>query len=172
MSVEPYRAIHGLPGMTLNDVQAPPYNDASFDFKHGQAVHAFPYIDGAMHEHTGLEPHNLAFSLHFLNTLRVGAFPDLYLQWIRMLLAGGRTHKLVHPLLGPRDVKVLDGSVRLQASATAGVIVDVKFTTTLRDPTKADGVAEVKVDIATVAAAADAALAAVAIPFPTQKSAT
>lgn len=171
MSVDPIRVIHGLPLMTCDELDAPPYDDASFNFDHTQAAYEYPYLNGASHEPMGTKPIPLPFKLYFLNSLRPGAFPDLFMQWLKVLLDPS-VHRLRHPILGLRDVIVKGGSVKLTAQATAGVVVDVQFETTVIDPTKADELAALTVNMSAQAAAADAACSAVGIAFPTQESAT
>lgn len=166
----PVTAIHGLAPMTFRGVEAPPYDNASFDFSHGQPERPYPYIDGTGHEHTGFNSENLQFTLYFLNTLGDATiFPDLWDLWWREL-QNGSPGELVHPILGPRKVVVQGGSVQLTGKVTSGVIVNVQFSTTLIDPEQEQQFHALRVNITELAAAADRKTKNAEIPFPSGKT--
>lgn len=166
MAIAPHVAIQGLPAMSFRGVPAPPYDTAGFDFAHAQAERAYPYLKGKGHEACGLEPQEMRFTLYFLNTVGgPGMFPELWERWWTEL-QDGAPGELVHPLLGPRDVVVRGGSVQLTSKVTSGLVVDVMFSTTLLDPEQEQEAASLQLNLAALAAKADAALDNAEIPFP------
>jgi hypothetical protein len=165
--ITPVNVIQGLSPAFFRGLEFPPYDDVTFDFSHAQAAHAFPFLNGAMHEAMGLNPHELKFKLYFLNTLGAGTdvFPGLWNDWW-VELQDGSPGELEHPLLGPRMVVVQGGSVQLSARVTSGIIVDVTFSTTVVDPEKQEQNQAIAVGVKELAAAADAAAAEADIPYP------
>ena len=131
---DPIRAIQGLPLPTFRGLEFPPYDDASFSFRHNQVPASYPYIPGASHDSTGMEPIEFLFRLYFINFPgTVGIFPVLWNKWWKEL-QDDSAGDLRHPLAGPMDAKVVGGSVQLSGRSTAGVIVDVTFVQTITDP--------------------------------------
>lgn len=157
---------HGLPRLTFRGIEAPPYNTAGFNFSHDQAEKKFPFVNGAAHEHVGLNPLELPVTMFFHNNLGAGLFPELWDEW-RDALFDGSPGEIVHPLAGTRLVVVRGGNVALTARITAGVTVQVTFSTTILDPAKAQEEAPTSVNvIGELGAAADEQLEAFDIPFP------
>lgn len=157
----------GLPPMYFRGLIAPPYDDATFGFKHRQPANAYPNIDGASHDGQGMEPHDLKFKLYFLNTLYAGTnvFPGLWNRWWTAL-KDNTPGEMEHPILGKRDVVVDSGSVALTARVTSGVIVDVTFHTTILDPEATAQDFKLQVEVKALAKAADVKAETAEIPMP------
>jgi hypothetical protein len=168
--VQPHSVIYGLPLMSFRGLDAPPYDLANVDFSHSHGVRPYPYIDGAAHDWTGLDPQNLQFNLYFLNTLEAGAFPDTWEEW-RKELFDGSPGEMVHPLLGPLDVVVRSGSIQLTARSTAGVVVNVTFASTIRDPEDEQTFDQLAINIAELADAAVEAADNAGISLPSEETA-
>lgn len=164
--VTPNSIIYGLAPLLWRGLEAPPYDVAGFDFSHSQAEKRYPYIDGAAHDWTGLDPVSMKFTLYFINTLRRDAFPQLWEQWRKALL-NGAPGELQHPLLGRMDAVPKSGSVDLKATTTAGVIVQVEWTKTLLNPEKADTFEALTVNAQALARAVDAETQALGFTYPT-----
>lgn len=171
MPVHPNRAIQGLPLMTWRGLRSPPYDTASFSFSHQQAEKRFPYIDGAAHDWTGMDPIPFDFQLYFLNSLEPRLFPDLWERW-RVALFDGSPGELRHPLVGVVDAVVQGGDVKLVAQATAGIVVSVKFTQTILDPSEKVQFDALEVGLKALAQQADEWGQAVDVPFPDGELAT
>lgn len=172
-TITPNNVVQGLPLLTFRGEKAPPYDDLTFNFRHGQAERPYPYIDGASHEATGLDPEEIRARLYFLNGPGLGQenFPRLWNRWWDAL-RDGSPGEMVHPILGTRQVVVEGGSVQLTSRHTSGVICEVTFSTTILDPEEAQETALVKVNVKELAAKADAKTQQYNIPFPTQEGVT
>lgn len=164
IDVTPTSIIYGLPRGEWRGEIMPPYDVAGFDFSHRQAEIQFWGVDGAMHQWGGMNTTPMPFRFYFLNTLYENAFPDNWETW-QKLLFDGRPGPLRHPLRGPVDAVVLNGKVDLKATATAGIIVDVTFTSTILNPNKSIAYT-LDVSVPEVAAAARAAAEVAPFKFP------
>jgi hypothetical protein len=128
-------AIQDLPLLSFQGLEPAPYDTAGFSWSHRHGRNTFVNVNGATHPWTGLNPFPLPVRMHFINGInnRIDWFPDLWNEWMPVLL-NGEPGRLTHPLLGDVDAVVTGGSVTLVARHTAGVIVDVTFENTLKDP--------------------------------------
>jgi hypothetical protein len=162
----PALVVQALPKLTWRGLFAK-CEDASFDFSHTQVERGAYGIDGAWHDHARRDPIVFTCKLHFINTLISAPkeFPENYIKWQKAMLDGS-AGKLRHPILGTIDARVLKGSVRLVAQTTAGVVVEVTFTETLVDVTKATKFEAPTVDVKALAAQVghDAGLFDIAFP--------
>ena len=162
----PQSILTGLPALTFRNLDSPPYDIAPISVTHSQAERRFPYVDGAGHDHTGRDPIEINTRFYFINTLQVGAFPDLYEQWFAELM-DGRPGEMLHPYLGPINARVMSFNVNADANVTlAGVIVDVTWTDSLVDPAESFEFSPLQVSAAELAAAGDQALSDAEIDFP------
>jgi prophage DNA circulation protein len=158
--------IYGLPRMRFRGLNAPPYDVAGFDFQHSHGERGYPFVDGEAHEWTGLNAKRLQFTLYFVNTLEADSFPKAWNGWQKALF-NGAPGELVHPLLGPVQAIVRGGSVQLAAQLISGIVVNVQFSTTIKDPSEKRPDFVVKAKAAGgFASAADNAAAAAGIPYP------
>ncbi len=165
---QPHSIIHGLPVMSWNNLDAPPYDVASLNWSHDHGQRSYPYVDGVSHRWTGMGEMAMQFRFYFLNTVQRRAFPHLWEEWQPELMDGS-TGTLLHPLLGEVDAVVRSASVALEAIATAGVIVDVQFALDLPDPEEALKFGTLSINITEVASLATGAASAAPKP-PSQKS--
>jgi prophage DNA circulation protein len=170
LEVLPHSVIYGLPKMTFRGLEAPPYDVAGFDFSHSHGVNAYPYINGASHDWTGLDSHKLNFTLYFLNSLEANAFPVKWEKW-RKALFDGAYGEMVHPLLGTINVVVRTGNVALTAKSTAGVVVTVGFETTILDPEEEQTFESLSLSVVDAIASATAAASAAEVTLPSEESA-
>lgn len=168
--VLPHSIIYGLPKMTFRGIEAPPYDVAGFDFSHSHGVRKYPYINGASHDWTGLDQHPLDFTLHFLNTLKPRAFPEMWEEW-KLELFDGSAGEMVHPLLGPRNVVVRSGHVELTARSTAGIVVQVGFETTILDPAEENTFEIAAINVKELVASAVASAKNAKVKLPSEKTA-
>jgi hypothetical protein len=167
MAVPPARVIQGLPKITWRGLFAK-CEDASFSFSHTQVERGAYGIDGAWHDHARRDPIKFQCKLHFVNTLFGGGvveFPDNYQKWWDAL-KDGSTGPLRHPILGTINARVEKGNVSLSAQTTAGVVLNVEFTETLVDVTKATKFAQPSVDIKALAAQVGQDAGAFSVAFP------
>lgn len=138
-----------------------------YDFAHTQAERKWPYIDGAGHDWTGMEPLVFSAKLFFLNTLSGGKvwYPGPWEQW-RVALFDGTAGPLVHPDLGEVNARVLRGRVEMQAQTEAGIIVDVSWTSSLDDPESVVTFTSPAADVAAAAKAADVTYTGLGFEYP------
>ncbi len=166
MAPTPASIIYGLPRMRFRGLNAPPYDVAGFNFAHSHGERAYPYVDGEAFEWTGLNSKRLGFTLYFVNTLEPDSFPKAWNSWQKALF-NGEPGELVHPLLGPVQAVVRGGDVQLSASLISGIVVNVTFSTAIRDPAEKRPDFTVKAKAAGgLAAQADNAAALAKIPYP------
>ena len=158
--------VTSLPELRWRDLPPVPCDSTPFEFSHSQADRRFPYIDGASHDWTGLDPLPIHAKLYFIETIREGLFSNDLKLWLEALL-DGTAGTLEHPILGTVNARVLNGSVPLVASVRGGVIVDVTWTTTVDDPDAGSTFEFTPIEPGAAAKAADAALEAVGIDYPT-----
>jgi len=171
-----WNAIAALPELivtddTFGELPFVPYEIASVRFAHDQAERPYPYVDGAAHEHTGLQPLELTTRFHFLNTLVPGIFPNDWNTWWEAL-QDGAPKTMVHPLVGERLVVVMGGDVQLVAQVRSGVVVDVTWRTTILSPEDQVEFEPLQLTLQEAAAAADAAMGEIDIDFPSGQVAT
>lgn len=163
---DPNHVNHGLGPIKWRGEEHYEFDDCSFDFTHRQNRVVYPYVDGAGHEHTGMDL-QLPVSMFFLNSIRPDAFPDHWNAWWK-ILSDGKPGELEHPVAGIFDAVVTGGNVTITAQATAGLVARVTFERHVEDPEEVQDTFLVQVDLEQVAAAADAATSAVDISLPSQ----
>lgn len=158
--------IADLPEIEWRGLTAPcstaPYT-VTFDL----APRAYYGTDGYGHDNTGRQSTPFPVTLWFINTVRPNAFPELFNQWQDACINDKSPDWLLHPILGLTRARVQSFAVDHGANMRAGVKVDVVFVETLED-------ADTRVDFQgptispdAAALAADTALAAVGIAYPT-----
>jgi hypothetical protein len=143
----PARVIRELPKLTWRGLFAP-CEAAPVDGAHAQVERKAYGVDAAWHDHAGREPYTMNVKLHFINTMFDGIiwFPNKWNEW-RKALEDGSPGKLRHPLLGEMDAVVNKWNQSLDSKQTAGISVDVTFTETLLDVTKANALKAPAVDV-------------------------
>ena len=127
----PEDIIAGIPELSWRTLTAP-CNYAHFDVSISQAERRYPYVDGAGHDNTGVDPIKFSVLLYFLNTVEADSFPGNWELW-RDALLDGSSGNLDHPILGIVRARVLSWHVEFTAMARAGVVVSVNFTQTRDD---------------------------------------
>jgi prophage DNA circulation protein len=163
-SISEQRIVEQLQELTWRGRRAPCFA-APFKFSHSQSRRAYPYVNGAAHDWTGLDAIPMTVQLYFLNTIEPGSFPGEYSFWQENLFDGA-PGPLVHPVLGAMDAVVMDGSVELTAQNKAGVIVSVTFEKTIVNLEQDQAFQRLTVNAEAVAAACDADLASLGVPIP------
>ncbi len=159
-----------LPLLTWRGLSAPCLL-APFDFSHSQAERRYPYVDGAGHDHTGMDPLKFSARLAFIETVEAGSFTGRWPAW-REALFDGSSGDLEHPLLGTIRARVLQGHVDLKAESRAGIFVDVTFSSTLDDPSLPAAITGADFALDTVVAAASSAAAHFGISYPDGEATT
>jgi len=158
--------IADLPELEWRGLTAPcsvaPYT-VTFDL----APRAYYGTDGYGHDNTGRQSTPFPVTLWFINTVRPNAFPELFNQWQDACINDKSPDWLLHPILGLTRARVQSFAVDHGANMRAGVKVDVVFVETLED-------ADTRVDFngpdvapEAAALAADTAMAAVGVSYPT-----
>lgn len=142
-----------------------PCESAPFKFSHSQAERRYPYIDGAGHDWTGMDPIPMTARLYFVNTIEPNSFPDNWNKW-QTALFDGSPDELVHPVLGRVFARVLDGSVEVVAHNRGGIVVEVSWTSTREDLDSGLVFETINVDAEATAAAVDASLADIGVSLP------
>lgn len=157
--VPPARIIQGLPTLEWRGLYAP-CDSAPVDFSHRQAERKYYGVDGAGHDNTGMDPMFPNLRLYFINGVEGDneAFPHNWNAW-RVALFDGSAGDFVHPVLGKFRARVLKGTIQFVSQTTAGVVVDVAFTSTIDSIDKPNKFIDAKPDVQTTAKAAAAAAA-------------
>ena len=96
------------------------------DFSHSQVERPYPYVDVPGHDHTGFDGVKVTATLHFLNTIEPGMYPDRWLPF-RDAVFDGSSGPLEHPDVGEITARVLNGSLRITAQSIAGVMCSVTW---------------------------------------------
>jgi prophage DNA circulation protein len=133
-----WNIINDLPTLTWRGIEAPPYDMASLSGSFSLAERRFPYIDGATHDDVGRNPIPMGFQLHFINTLGVELFPELFDRWVRAVITDGSAGDLEHPILGLVSARPAKWDLELTSKRTAGVVMTVNFIETIVDPSTDD----------------------------------
>ncbi len=160
-----------LPELEWRGLTAP-YSTAPFTVTFDLAPRAYYGTDGFGHENTGRQSTPFQATLLFLNTLREGAFPGLYTEWVDACVNDKSVDWLLHPLLGLTRARVQSFAVQFEAPKRAGVVVDVTWVETLEDPDTRVPFTTPTVTPEAAALAADEALAAVGISYPQPSTAS
>ncbi len=136
------------------------------EFEHRLAIRRYYKVDSAGHANTGLEPGDIRGQLALVNTPDV---PDWYpsrWQSFRKLLTDGLPGDLVHPDLGKLYARVKRFRYKLSPETSAGTIVEVDWTQSLRDVETATKFDDSKAGAAEAAKNADEAMEALGLPYP------
>lgn len=141
---------------------------APVNFSHSQAERRYPYIDGAGHDWTGMDPLECPVRMYFLETVDPGAFTKKWTVW-RKALFDGTSGDFEHPVLGKFRARVKGGTIAFAAQTTAGIIVDATFVSTVDNIDQPNKFKDPQPSGVEVAKAADAAASAYGIPWPSQK---
>ena len=112
-----------------------PCGDWEFGFEQDHAEHKFPDRDGALIEATGRAPVTYTFTAFFRNgidakaTVPTATLPLYPVQWRKFIVAclDRSTGSLVHPELGPINVKLKSCKTKCSLDKRDGVDVDVTF---------------------------------------------
>jgi hypothetical protein len=160
--------IHRLGPIRFRGVTWEHFENAPVSFSHSQAERRYPFIDGAGHDWTGMDPLQVSVRMLFLETLKPGAFTFHWPKW-RKALFDGTAADFQHPVLGTFKARVLGGDIQFAAQTTAGIIVDVRFTSTVENIDKPNQFKDPQPSGIQVASAAQASANAVGIPWPSQK---
>lgn len=160
-------ALSDLPPLKWGDLPEVPCDSAPYDFSHSMGERRWPYVDGAGHDPTGLDPIPVKVKLYFLNTMF--GFGNLYTEawpiW-RPALFDGALRLLEHPDLGSFTARVPRGHVDFTAQTRSGVVVEVDFISSLADPETALQFTAPATDPGAAAAAADVAWQALGFDYP------
>lgn len=159
--------IADLPELEWRGLTAP-CSVASYTVTFDLAPRAYYGTDGYGHDNTGRQSTPFPVTLWFINTVRANAFPELFQQWQDACVNDKSPDWLLHPIVGLTRARVQSWAVDHGANMRAGVKVDVVFVETLED-------ADTRVDFngpqvapEAAALAADTAMAAVGVSYPTK----
>ena len=134
-------------------------------FSHRQVERQYPYVDVPGHDHTGFNGLSVTATIHFLNTIEAGMYPDKWLLF-REAVFDGSIGGLEHPDVGEIDARVMDGSLRITAQSTAGILCTVTWHQSRDDAEDEVEFGEPSGVADDSAAAADEALAALDLVYP------
>lgn len=168
----PSNAITALPVLSWRGLDTPPYTMANVSGGHRLAKRAWPYVDGAGHEHTGREPLVMPAKFYFVNTVQRRLFPELFTEWVDAVVFDPTEDKLEYPLLGKLDARVQTWAVTAEATNTGGVIMDITWVETILDPEAQFEFAGVTASLHEAARKADEHMANLSIDFPTGERTT
>lgn len=166
--VAPAQIIHALRPLKWRGLEAFFTESAPVNFSHSLAERRYPYIDGAGHDNTGMDPLECTVRLFFLETVKSGLFKSTWPKWKRALF-DGTSGDLEHPLLGRFRARVKGGTVGFAANVTAGSIVDVTFVSTVDNIDKPNQFKDPQPDGVQVAKEAQAGASLYGIEWPSQK---
>jgi hypothetical protein len=171
MAIVPAQIIHGLPPLKFRGLTWEFTESIPVGFSHSQAERRYAYVDGAGHDWTGMDPLTPTVRMFFLEAGlmgKKGAFTKDWPKW-RKALFDGTAADFTHPVLGTFRARVLSGDIQFTAQTTAGIIVDVRFTSTIDSVDKPNKFKEPNPEGVTVAKAAEQAAGVYNIPWPSQK---
>jgi len=168
----PSNAITSLPVLEWRGLDTPPYSTADVSGGHRLAERIWPYVDGAGHEHTGRDALVMPVRLYFMNTVERKTFPDLFATWVDAVVFDPTPDQLTHPLFGKLKARVDRWAVTAEATATAGVVMDVTWVETVLDPEEQFEFEGVTASLHEAAAKADAHMSNLSIDFPTGERTT
>lgn len=157
--------IHALRPLRWRGLEAFFTESAPVNFSHSLAERRYPYIDGAGHDWTGMDPLEIPVRLRFLETVKRGLFTNTWPKW-RKALFDGTSGDFEHPVLGKFRARVKGGSIGFVAQETAGVTVDVTFVSTVDNIDKPNTFKDPQPDGVQVAIAAQAAATAYNLKWP------
>ncbi len=168
----PPNIITGLPEMKWRKLSSPAYDMANAKGGWDLAEGSFPYMDGKSHDNMGRKEIPLSFRFLFLNTVVKGSFPELFNKWFQAVAIDPTPGKLLHPIIGELDARVVDWDLELTASRTAGVVFAVNWTDTVLDPGNVEKLKPIFVDAIAAATAADEGMSVHQISYPTGERTT
>lgn len=141
---------------------------APVSFSHSLPERRYPFIDGAGHDWTGMDPFECPVRLYFLETVQRGLFTNVWPKW-RKALFDGTSGDLEHPVLGTFRARPKAGTIGFAAQVTAGIIVDATFVSTVDNVDKPNAFSDPQPDGVQVARAAQLAAGQYGIEWPSQK---
>jgi len=94
-------------------------------FSHTQVARNYPYVPIPAHDNTGFAV-GVSATLHFLNTIEPGMYPEKWTEF-RDAYFDGTLGPLEHPDFGEFTAVPTEGSMRITAQSTAGVLVTVAW---------------------------------------------
>lgn len=162
--------ISKLPALRWRGLVSPPYELVTFEFKNMLVERPIAYLDGEPHDNTGRKSFPMTARLFFLNTVGGGEtagrrhFPELWEDWKEHL--DGEIGEFVHPVLGPLHARVDGCKGEVRASVRAGIIVDITWVETIRDPSIGNFLAVLQADPSTIATAVDVAWEELDLEYP------
>lgn len=147
---------------------AVPSSETTYEMAHNQAPRSYAYVAVEGHDDTGRQGLKVSATLHFLNTIEPGLYPDKWVKWRDAFMLDGSAGALVHPDVGEIDARPIGTSVTITAQSTAGITVVANWVETNVDvDTEADrNFAAPDADMGALAAAADASMAELDIEYP------
>lgn len=157
--------VRSLPLLRWRGLSAP-CTESPFEGGHEQAPRAYPYVDAESHDHTGRRSDVVRATLVFNNSIEADLFPTRLRKWLDAL-RNGEPGTLEHPVLGNFTARVLAWAGSLTAGDRGGVTLQVTWCETLLDPTEPSTFTVSNVSPQATAKAADDAMAALNIDFPT-----
>jgi hypothetical protein len=161
----PETIIHSLTEFSWRGIVVP-CSAAPYDVSYDLAPRKYYGIDGEAHDNTGRNSYTFSATLLFLNTLEPDLFPERYEQFYDATTTDKSPGLLNHPVLGLVRARFQSMRLVLDAKATAGVVVEANWIETVEDIDERVAYAGPGVSVEDVAAQADAALAALNIPYP------
>jgi prophage DNA circulation protein len=93
---------------------------------HSQATHLYPRRDGGRTEHLGRDPNPHTFKIPFLRSIDKALYPGRWREFIAAY-ADGSSGQLMHPELGPIQVKPLKSTTIWEPDKRDGCWVDAPF---------------------------------------------
>lgn len=152
---------------------AAPCEQSSYKGSHAQAKRGYPFVDGNAHDWTGRNSYEIpATRLHFINTIKPKDWYPTRWNQFREALENGKPGPLDHPDLGAVQAVVLTWDVDLKASNRGGVVVDVSWEETIESLDERVVYLGPDITPGAAAEAADTAMAALGIVYPTGKGNT
>jgi hypothetical protein len=134
-------------------------------WSHRQVERAYPYVDVPGHDWTGFDGFKTQATIHFLNTIEPTLYPERWVEF-RDAIVDGSTGPLEHPDLGEIKARPMEGSLRITAQSTAGILVTCSWAQT-RDTVEDDETAfATSGGDSEQAEAADEGLAALTLIYP------
>jgi prophage DNA circulation protein len=164
--------IGDLPELRWRGLRAP-CESAHYKGSHTQAERRYPYVDGAGHDWTGMDPYQFQPTrLHFINTIKPGDWYPTKWNAFRAALEDGSSDDLDHPDLGAVRARVLSWDVALNAQNRGGIVVDVVWTQTIDNLDERVVFLGPDVSPAALAQACDDGMTELGIEYPDGKSET
>ncbi len=143
-------------------------DSAPVNFSHTLAERRYPYINGAGHDNTGMDPLDCQVRLRFLATVQRGLFTNVWPKFWKAV-QDGSSGDFEHPVLGKYRARVKGGVIGFAAQEQAGISVDVTFVSTVDNIDKPNAFKDPPLDGVQVAKAAQVGADKYGINWPSQK---